>query len=292
MPNTKAPRARTVRARTVRARTLRATVRPATALAKRAVALGLSRLSLELHRTDPAVPARGTQAGSLAHLVRLGAVPRTVIDVGAAGGTPAVQAAFPQAKHLLVEPLVEFRDRLGALAATLADAEVVLAAAGASEGHIVLNVHPDLFGSSPLLEAEKTDVNGFTRTVRQTTVDAMVREAGAAGPYFLKVDTQGYELAVLDGASHVLTDTLAVLLEVSLFQFFTGGPQLAEVVSAMFRRGFVVYDVIDHAYRPLDGALAQADIVFVPESGPLRRHHEYATAEQRRALTEQLRASL
>jgi FkbM family methyltransferase len=252
----------------------------------------LGTVGLELHRTVPSEPARETQLGAALHLVRRELDVRTVIDIGAGNGTPALRTAFPSVKHLLVEPLEEFLPALRRLASEMADADVVLAAAGPVDGEIVLNVHPDLFGSSPLKEGEATGVNGFERTVQQVTVDRLVAESSAPPPFLLKIDTQGYELEVLRGSERVLADTAAILLEVSLFQFFDGGPLLADIVEHLGRLGFVAYDIVDHAYRPLDGALAQVDMLFVPEKGQLRQQHVYATGAQRAALTRELRATL
>ena len=58
-----------------------------------------------------------------------------------------------------------------------------------------------------------------------------------------------------------------MLLEVSLFQFYQGGPQFFEVVKFMKDLGFVVYDFFDAHHRLIDGALAQLDVAFVKESG-------------------------
>ena len=40
------------------------------------------------------------------------------------------------------------------------------------------------------------------------------------------------------------------------------------MISEMSGRGFVIYDILDLLDRPLDGTLAQANVVFVPESSP------------------------
>ena len=42
------------------------------------------------------------------------------------------------------------------------------------------------------------------------------------GPYLLKIDVQGAELDVLEGAQNLLKDTEAVVLEVSMFGFMAG----------------------------------------------------------------------
>jgi len=86
---------------------------------------------------------------------------------------------------------------------------------------------------------------------------------------------------VLRGAGALLQQAGYVLLEVSFFEFFAGGPQFADVIAFMQARGFSAYDISGLQYRPLDGALSQADISFVQASGLFRQQHVYATREQR-----------
>jgi hypothetical protein len=38
---------------------------------------------------------------------------------------------------------------------------------------------------------------------------------------------------------------------------------------------FKIYDIISLRRRPLDGALAQIDLVFVPDKSPLRSDHRW-----------------
>jgi hypothetical protein len=56
----------------------------------------------------------------------------------------------------------------------------------------------------------------------------------------------------------------------------------------MRSRGFVVYDLLESLYRPLDGALSQVNAVFVRRESVLRRHHYFATREQREEQDRQL----
>jgi hypothetical protein len=138
-----------------------------------------------------------------------------------------------------------------------------------------------MVGSSLLREVEGTFVDGTPREVAVVTVDEMCAERGMRGPFVMKVDVQGAELTVLAGARETLRKTEAVLLEVSLFGTMVGGPQLIDVVGRMKEWGFVVYDIYGFNYRPLDGALAQVDVVFVKEEGMFRKAHGFATREQR-----------
>ncbi len=250
-------------------------------MVKGAILKILGGLGYELAPRD----GRTSIEGVLRQAARNGLAPKSVIDVGAAYGdfTRLAQGAFPRAQFLMIEPLEEFRPALEAVP----DAKLIMGAAAAQTGEATFNVHPDLVGSSLLLEGEDTGVNGVPRAVKTVALDEAARDL--SGPYLLKVDVQGAELSVLEGASAVLGDCAMVILETSFLPFFDGGPLFADVVAWMGGKGFVPYDLFGVSHRPLDGALAQADVAFVPKGSPLRARSEYATAEQRRALTERLR---
>ncbi len=258
----------------------------------------LARAGFELRRI---APGSGTSVhrDSVLHVLELahtmGFVPRTVIDVGAAHGsfTRLCQTVFPDARYLLIEPLEEYRPLLELVKQSSGSIDYVMGAASAHEGEIAINVHADLFGSSLYREVETgTGVNGVMRAVPGVTLDRLVREAGMAGPVLLKVDVQGAELDVLDGAERTLSDSELVVLEVSFFKFFQDGPECADIIAYMKTRGFVPYDIVGRQYRPLDEALSQADITFVKEHGLFRRHHFYATAAQRDAQDQQMQRYL
>jgi len=221
--------------------------------------------------------------GCLQNAVNNGLNPKTIIDVGVAEGTQDLYRSFPNARHLLIEPLEEYRPHLESIVSGLKDASYIIAAATNKSGNAVINVHPDLVGSSLYLENEDSDVNGTRRTVPALTLDQICHDHKAEGPYLLKIDTQGAELDVLRGASTILHYTDFIILEVCLLGFFDGGPQFYDCITFLKDRGFVVYDIFDTRYRPLDNAMSQADIAFVRERSQFRTYHYYATRTQREA---------
>lgn len=244
---------------------------------QRVVNAALSPLGLEVRRRSTM-----STAATLERIRGLGIVPATVVDVGAAYGDWSATCCriFPDARCILIEPLEEFAPFID-LHPELRDAIRIVAAAGAGSGGVDLNVHEDLVGTSQLRERAGGDIDGQRRRVPSVAVDDVVNEQGAPPPYFLKVDVQGAEEAVLVGSATVLRRSELVMLEVSFFPFFEGGADFETIVSTMHKRGFVPYDVINPLYRPLDGALAQADIAFVPRDSTLRARLTYATRAQR-----------
>jgi FkbM family methyltransferase len=254
----------------------------------------LDKLGLEIRAkgSGPSWSRRADLAGCLEQALCNGLEIETVLDVGAAYGTRELVAAFPHARHILIEPLEEFEPRLKNLVSSLERAEYVLAAATDTAGQIPLNVHPDLLGSSLYKEEEGSDVNGFQRIVPSITLGDLCGTKEAQGPYLIKIDAQGAELDVLKGAERLLPEVAIIIVEVSFFRFFRGGPAAYDCIVYLNQRGFEIYDLFNLHYRPLDGALAQADIAFVPERSVLREHHFYATPEQRQDQTGRIRKSL
>ena len=229
-----------------------------------------------------------TTIGESYSLIRgLGFQPKTVVDVGVALGTPELYGAFPDSYFLLIEPLKEFESDLKAILKRY-KGSYIQAAAGSGSGQVTFNVHKNHLGGSSLYkESMGTEADGHEVTVPMILIDEMVKDKQLNGPYLIKIDVQGAELDVLEGAQQTLLEAEVVVLEVSLFEFMKGAPQFFDVVSYMKNRDFVAYDIILGWNRPLDNALGQIDIVFVRDKGMLRQDHSYSTIEQMKALLDE-----
>src|SRR4051812_14289945 len=255
-------------------------VRQAAQAARR---LALQR-GIEIRRVGSGV--RRTPEEVLAHVERLGFHPATVVDVGVAYGTPELYEAFPDARFLLVDPLEEYAEGIAQATARLRHAEWVRAAAGPEPGEISINVNRAPALSSTLGHWKGQDDGGQPRAVPVGRIDDLVDERSLPAPFLVKVDVEGAELNVLAGATRVLEQTELVLLEVNLFEFLPGQPQLHDVVAFMKERGFVTYDFYGGHNRLLDDALALTNMAFVREDGMFRRSHDFATEEQARQMYE------
>ena len=213
---------------------------------------------------------------SYLHLRKLGFKPKTVIDVGVAKGTPELYSSFPDSFILLIEPLKECEKYLINIL-TQYNGTYILAAAGKNNGEVVFNVHNShMEGSSIYKETMGPDQDGYEVKVPIVLIDDFLRDNMINGPYLIKIDVQGAELEALEGAKNALLQSEVVVLEVSLFEFMKGAPQLYDVVSYMKSHGFVAYDIIHGWNRPLDNALGQVDIVFVKDKGMFRKDHSYS----------------
>lgn len=249
------------------------------ALAKKLIYRALKPFGFDIPRRH----VRTSLWGVAEHLRSLGFRPATVIDVGVGYGTEELYETFGQARHLLVEPLAEFEPVLKRLAKRYG-AQYVLAAAGSAAGQATLHVHSDLIGTSLLEESEGAHADGVPRQVPMVRLDELCGQRQLKGPCLMKLDTQGGELDVLRGAEGILGDTEVIIMEVMMLQFLRGCGTLHEILPFMAERGFAAYDIFGNHARPLDGALAQVDMVFVKKEGRFRQSHHYATAEMRKAM--------
>ena len=196
----------------------------------------------------------------------------TVIDVGAAAGKWTLRARphFPDARFLLIEPLRERVAELEVLRAADSRIEFVSAVAGADAGETTFNVTDDLDGSGV------ADAPGSaSRTVPVTTIDGEVTRRELPGPYFIKLDTHGYEMPILEGARSALAKTALLMIEVYNFQLTEGCLRFPQLCAQMEELGFLPCDAVEPIRRPDDLALWQMDIVFARKDAPMFSRKTY-----------------
>ena len=222
-----------------------------------------------------------TMKSALLHILNLQYKANCIVDVGAGSGTQPLLEVFPNAEYILIEPLIEFFPQLEALKEKYNVKKIIIAAAGTEFNDLVINVHPDLYGSSLLQENEGSNADGIPRKIKMIQLKDEIAHLNNKLNNILKVDVQGSELNVLKSAGEFLHLFDVIILEVSFFNFQKSSPEFSDVISFMNLNDYVIYDMFDFNVRPLDNALAQVDILFVKRNGMFRRSHNYAYFETR-----------
>lgn len=218
------------------------------------------------------VPSFERLAGLLS---RNGLAPATVVDIGVAYGTPWLYEAFPTATFHLVDPTRESLPHMRRWAAHL-NAEIHNVGLGDVSGELEIAVRPEIGGSS--LFAEVGDVElAATYKVPIRRFDEVFGRLQR--PLLCKIDVQGAELMVLRGMGDRLAEIDVLIVETSLIATLKGdAPEFGAINAFLSANGHVLYDLVGMTRRPLDGALAQVDAVFVPEDSPLRRDRRWAAS--------------
>lgn len=86
---------------------------------------------------------------------------------------------------------------------------------------------------------------------------------GTAQRPFLKVDAQGYDLAVLQGAEGVLDRISGVKIEMSLFPLYAGEPRYTDIIDFLEQRGFEPHLMEGQGYSRPRARQLQVDAVFM-----------------------------
>lgn len=199
--------------------------------------------------------------------------PKTVFDVGVARGTPWLYEGIPDAKYHLIDPLRESLPYMKKLAHEL-NAETHNVALGDSKKSSEILVRADIGGST--LFEDSSDVEIQTRySVPVVRFDDLFNDFER--PALCKIDVQGSELSVIRGMSSCIRTIDVLIIETSLIVTLEGNASsFTEVFSELTKEGFVLYDIVGLNRRPLDGALAQIDVVFIREDSPMLSDRRWA----------------
>jgi FkbM family methyltransferase len=197
-----------------------------------------------------------------------------VIDVGANAGQFAARLRLLGYRGRIVsfEPIRAVFERLSQRAARDPGWDAVHTAIGAAPGEAEINVLQDtalssiLDPSSELAEHDPATAIAYSEPVTVQPLDALVPADGRRR--FLKVDAQGYEGRILDGAERLLNECLGAELELSLATpFYAGESPAADLRARLAAKGLteVVLNPLSHTLRW--GTLVQADAIFWRLSG-------------------------
>lgn len=191
-----------------------------------------------------------------------------VIDVGVGAGTPWLYDQFEKQPFILVEPLNVFPE----LAETLEGREFEMyeCAAGSVASDITINfdiTRPALSSIFERTELTKRPGNVIEqRTVPVKTIDQIVSETRFSAEEFgLKIDTEGYELEALKGATKTLKKCKFVVCEASIEKRFEGSYNLSELVLFMGQHNFHLVKVLRFAVDK-NKVIRMADVLFEPIS--------------------------
>jgi FkbM family methyltransferase len=80
---------------------------------------------------------------------------------------------------------------------------------------------------------------------------------------FLKIDTQGFEMPVIRGASGLLPQIGGMLVEISFAQLYEGQALAFEVLTHLVGAGFRLHDLTPGFYHPINGRMLQANIIVI-----------------------------
>lgn len=100
-------------------------------------------------------------------------------------------------------------------------------------------------------------------SVQAITLDQFFIENRLQHIDLLKIDVQGFETAVLNGAKKVLQKTSCCTVEVSFYDFYENSSSLLIVEQAMQNAGMILWDISKVSKNPKNLRTDRAELVYV-----------------------------
>jgi FkbM family methyltransferase len=197
---------------------------------------------------------------------------KLVFDVGANTGQYArdLRTAGYSGEIVSFEPLSVAHERL--VRATEGDSlwrAHPATALGREEGVAEMNISENLVSSSILPDTEELRrAAPSARYVGKETVKITRLDLAAAAYLkdnpisFLKVDAQGYEKEIIEGASGILDKIIGIQAELSVVPLYEGQPLLMEMLSFLDGLGFELHAIFQEFVDPSSMRVLQVDGVF------------------------------
>jgi FkbM family methyltransferase len=194
-----------------------------------------------------------------------------VLDVGANVGQFAqwIRQIGYKGRIVSFEPLADAHRKLTQVAKQ--DSQWTIAprmALGSSCGQIQIHVAGNSYSSSvlPMLAShmEAAPASGYIdcETATLNRLDDVYLPS-QNDRVLLKVDVQGYERAVLDGAGTALRDCRAIIIEMSLVPLYEGQSLAIDLWNYLIRLGFQACDFNPEFRDSQSGRILQMDGVFI-----------------------------
>ncbi len=208
-----------------------------------------------------------SKTNALAFLNSIGVEFGSILDVGTHAETRELRMAFPTKKHILFEPAEEFFPKIAANYSGL-DWELVPVAVSNVDGmgrlrkiaisdgeisHAMLDFSPEDEPGAESVSSVKTLGRTDIPTIR---LDSFMQNRNDPLPYLLKVDVDGFEIPILEGAEGIWDRIDCVIVEATTDTFLDRFQQVA-------KRGFHLFDIIDTCYY--SGVFSQADLIFISD---------------------------
>jgi FkbM family methyltransferase len=192
------------------------------------------------------------------------------------------------------EPNPANADALVELASRERRITVVACAVGAVEGEREFHCDDNTFTGSLLAYHKDYVTNGMVKklSVPVVTLDAYRASTAFAGERvsLVKIDTQGHDLAVIQGASQTLrSDRPLVIAELIYMPMYLGQALPDEIFGQLRKDGYELYSLFN-IHATIEGRMAYADAIFVPRELDVRQTQRFVQLDNHVSYHAQIKA--
>lgn len=198
-----------------------------------------------------------------------------VFDVGANTGQYAtkLRGLGYRGRMVSFEPLTSAYKSLVSCASKDPLWETVNVALGNKDGKAEINIAGnsqsssilDMLPSHTITAPDSAYVGKEEITIRK--IDSIVDEyRRPENKLYLKIDAQGYEKTIIQGAENSLNKIIGIQLEASLIPLYRGEALLSDMIDFMSTKGYTLMSLEPGYGDPSTGQLLQVDCIFFPQN--------------------------
>ena len=198
-----------------------------------------------------------------------------ILDIGANSGIYGLEMRKAGYSDMIIsfEPLSEAFNKLVKNSSKDEYWQIFNYAIGDFDGEASINISKNSVSSSILemlpLHYENEKNAGYINNekIKILKLDTVFNNFYQSGDsVFVKIDTQGYEKNVLQGALNSIPRISGLQLELSLVPLYEGSSQYMEMIDYINSLGFTLYSIENGFYDSKSGRLLQIDGIFFRES--------------------------
>ncbi len=142
---------------------------------------------------------------------------------------------------------------------------------GNTDGKSIINISKNSVSSS-ILEINKFLVETIPETqyisneeIKVNRLDTFLKDINFKKKFFLKIDAQGFESKILEGAEGCFNDIYALQLEIPCVSLYDGEKLFDEMKDFIESKGFYLSSLESSLVDPKNGRLLEVETIFLRE---------------------------
>ena len=199
---------------------------------------------------------------------------KTIIDIGANGGQFALSArkALSNARIISMEPIPFEVEKIKNIFSDDSNFEIIETAVGEENYQAKLNLNT-FSPASSILPATQNKNDYFPSIgdakeidVKVQKLDTLLKDHNLKKNILLKIDVQGFEDKVIDGAQIFLKEIKLVYVECSFVSIYKQQPLFDTIYSKLIGHGFEFRGVASQITAGISFEPVQVDAIFINKS--------------------------
>lgn len=243
--------------------------------------LGFELVKIKKTNKDDFVFTSATNKSNLLHdfyslLKHQQYTPTVIYDIGANKGswTKDCLHFFPDATYYLFEPQLNLKKDIDALFLNNNNnIHLFSVGVGNTEGELLFTIHDRDDSCTFMLSEKEANEKGLKQIkVPMIQLDTFAIDKNLKSPSILKIDAEGLDLEVLEGAKKLVKDAEIIMIEVGIVNKEFKNSAL-NVMNYLDKKGFRLFDITDINRPFTNNTLWLCELVFIKKKGELDKDY-------------------